>query len=195
MADSPLYEHLRDAAKQRQPAFTIELARRYLDKEPDDPRALSHLAAALRDVARYDEAYAIYERLLASFAPDAHPVVWRQLGQLEEARSQLASAEGWYRRAIEARPLDATAYIFLGSMLAKAGRLTEAEHWHRRATECVDGCLDEAYLNLGFVLKARGEYLQALECFREAVRRDPDDPDAREALADVEHVLFHFPEA
>jgi tetratricopeptide (TPR) repeat protein len=195
MADSPLYEHLCAAAEHRQPALTIELARRYLDKEPDDPRALLHLAAALRDVARYDGAHAAYERLLASLSSDAHAVVWRQLGQLEEARSQLALAEGWYRRAIEARPLDATAYIFLGSMLAKAGRLTEAEQWHRRATECVDGCLDEAYLNLGFVLRARGEYIEALECLREAIRRDPDDPDAKEALADVEQVLFHFPEA
>ena len=195
MVDSPLYEHLRGAAARGQPALTIELARRYLGEVPDDPLALSHLAAALRDLARYDEARDAYERLLTVFPPDAHAVVWRQLGQLEEARSDLAAAEGWYRRAVDARPLDATAYIFLGSMLAKAGRLAEAEHWHRRATECVDGCLDEAYLNLGFVLRARGEYLEALECFREAIRRDPDDPDAQEALVDVEQVLFHFPEA
>jgi tetratricopeptide (TPR) repeat protein len=98
-------------------------------------------------------------------------------------------------QAIDARPEDATAYIYLGVMLAKNGQLDEAEALHRRTTACADGCLDEAYLNLGHVLRAKDRYLDALECFRAALRRDPLYEAAQEALADIEQVLFQFPEA
>ena len=79
-------------------------------------------------------------------------------------------------------------------MLAQHGRLDEAETWNRQATECLEGRIDEAYLNLGMSL-AKGQYLEALHCFREALSRDPLDTDAQAALEDIEQVLFRFPEA
>jgi Flp pilus assembly protein TadD len=114
---------------------------------------------------------------------------------LAEDQADIAAAEEWYRRAVQARPTDATSYIYLGAMLAKNGRLDEAEVCHRQATGCLEGCIDEAYLNLGYVLRAQGRYLDALECFREASSRDPLDTDVHEALEDMEQVLFRFPEA
>jgi Flp pilus assembly protein TadD len=114
---------------------------------------------------------------------------------LAQDQADIPGAEAWYRRAIEAVPTDATAYIYLGAMLAKNGRLDEAEACHRQATECPEGCIDEAYLNLGYVRRAKGQYLDALQCFREAQSRDPLDTDVQEALEDMEHVLFRFPEA
>jgi Flp pilus assembly protein TadD len=113
---------------------------------------------------------------------------------LSQDESKLEEAENWLRKAVEARPDDATAYIYLGAMLAKNGRLEEAESWHRRAVQCPEGCIDEAYLNLGYVLRAKEEYLEAWECFREALRRDPLYQAAEEAIEDMEQVLFRFPE-
>lgn len=52
--------------------------------------------------------------------------------------------------AIESAPDDATFRIFLGAILATQGRFTEAEEAHRTALACSKGCIDEAYLNLGF---------------------------------------------
>ena len=149
----------------------------------------------MQDLARYAEARASYERALALLPPEDHERIFRQLGMLAQDQANIQEAEGWYRRAIEALPSDATAYIYLGAMLAKHGRLDDAEVCHRRATECHEGCIDEAYLNLGYVLRAKGQYLDALQCFREALSRDRLDTDAQEALEDIEQVLFRFPEA
>jgi tetratricopeptide (TPR) repeat protein len=189
------FERLRIASDEGYPALTVELGKLYLAEYPDDPWALIYYGMALQDLARYAEARAAYERALVKLPTDDHDRVHRQLGLLAQDQSNIPEAEKWYRQAIEARPEDATAYVYLGAMLAKNGRLDEAEAIHRQATVCTDGCLDEAYLNLGYVLRAKEKYLDALECFREALRRDPLYEAAQEALADMDQVLFRFPEA
>jgi tetratricopeptide (TPR) repeat protein len=189
------FELLRVASDEGYPALTIELAKLYLAQFPDDAWALIYFGMALQDLARYNEARSAFNSSLAVMPPENHERLYRQLGLLSQDESQFEEAEHWFRKALQARPDDATAYIYLGAMLAKSGHLEEAETWHRRAVACPEGCIDEAYLNLGYVLRAKEEYLEALECFREAVRRDPLYEAAQEALEDMEQVLFRFPEA
>ena len=83
-------------------------------------------------------------------------------------------------------PEDATYRIFLGGVLATQGRLHDAEEVHRLAIASVEGCIDEAYLNLGLVLRAQERFPEAADCFREAIRLDPEYRAARRALRDVE---------
>ena len=189
------FDLLRVASDQGHLALTIELAKLYLAQFPDDAWALIYFGMALQDLARYHEARSAFSTSLAVMPPENHERLFRQLGLLSQEESQFEEAEHWFRKALEARPDDATAYIYLGAMLAKNGRLEEAETWHRRAVACPEGCIDEAYLNLGYVLRAKEEYLEALECFREALRRDPLYEAAQVALEDMEQVLFRFPEA
>ena len=189
------YERLRTASAAEQPATTIELSKVYLARHPDDFGALMHYGMALQSIARYAEAMTAYERALACASADAQVLVYRQIGLLEQDRAETTSAEAAFMRAIAARPGDAAGYIYLGALLAKAGRLEEAERAHRTAIACTDGPRDEAYLNLGLVLRGRERYLDALECFRAAVALDPEYAEAQEALEDVEQVLFYFPEA
>jgi tetratricopeptide (TPR) repeat protein len=184
-----------DAVNAGYPALAIELCNRRLAQHPDNPRLLMAFAVALQEVARYPEARQALEKALRLMPETEYPLVWRQLGALAEATSDRDAAEQWYRRAIAAAPLDASGYIYLGAMLAKAGRLSEAEAVHRDATGCLEGCLDEAYFNLGLVLRAQERYLEALEAFREAARRDPLDTGTLAALEDMEQVLVRFPEA
>jgi tetratricopeptide (TPR) repeat protein len=188
------FERLRLASNGGFPALTVELAKLYLAEYPDDQWVLIYYGMALQDMARYEEAHSAFDRALRLMPPEDHGRLYRQFGSLAQEQSKITEAEGWYRRAIDARPDDATAYIYLGAMLAKNGRLEEAEAWHRQAVSCPEGCTDEAYLNLGYVLRARENYLEALKCFREAIRRDPLYEAAHEALADMEQVLFNFPE-
>jgi tetratricopeptide (TPR) repeat protein len=189
------FERFRVACDQGHPALAVELGKLYLTTYPEDPWALIYFGMALQSLARYAEAHAAYERAMSLLPAEEHERIYRQLGLLAQDQADIQGAEGWYRRAIQALPTDATAYIYLGAMLAKNGRLDEAEACHRQATECLEGCIDEAYLNLGYVLRAKGQYLDALECFREALSRDPLDTDVQEALEDLEQVLFRFPEA
>jgi tetratricopeptide (TPR) repeat protein len=188
------FERLRVASDEGFPALTIELAKLYLAQFPDDAWVLIYFGMALQDLARYEEARSAFNRAMAVMPTADHHRLYRQLGLLSQDESKLEEAENWLRKAVEARPDDATAYIYLGAMLAKNGRLEEAESWHRRAVQCPEGCIDEAYLNLGYVLRAKEEYPEAWECFREALRRDPLYQAAEEAIEDMEQVLFRFPE-
>jgi tetratricopeptide (TPR) repeat protein len=189
------FKRFRIACDEGHPALAVELGKLYLARYPDDAWALIYFGMALQSLARYGDARAAYDRALALLPAEDHHRIYRQFGLVAQDQADIEGAEHWYRRAIQALPTDATPYIFLGAMLAKNGRLDEAEACHREATGCSEGCIDEAYLNLGYVLRAKGQYLDALECFREALSRDPLDRDAQEALEDVDQVLFRFPEA
>jgi tetratricopeptide (TPR) repeat protein len=189
------FDRFRVACDEGHPALAVELGKLYLAKYPEDAWALIYFGMALQSIARYGDALAAYDRALLLLPAEEHQRIYRQFGLLAQDQADIEAAEGWYRRAIQALPTDATACIYLGAMLAKNGRLDEAEACHREATGCPEGCIDEAYLNLGYVLRAKGQYLDALECFREALSRDPLDTDVQEALEDIEQVLFRFPEA
>src|SRR5262249_30511513 len=88
-----------------------------------------------------------------------------------------------------AAPDDATYQIFLGAFLAQAGRLREAEVVRRRATRCKVGFVDEAFFNLGLVLRALERYAEARDCFQRALKLDPKYKKVRRELADIERVL------
>lgn len=193
MASEILYERLRNAEDSGRPALAIELGKVYLEAAPHDQAALMVVGRALQSVARYEEAETLFRRALAECTAAAKPRITRQLGLLAQDRGEWADAKATFEDAIAAQPEDATAYIYLGGLLAKAGRLAEAEAVHRRAVSCAHGCIDEAWLNLGQVQRARGDYLGALESLREAQRLDPTDADTQAALEDVEAVLFQFP--
>src|SRR5688500_12838654 len=132
------------ACKRSWPALTIELARLYLETEPEDRTLWLIYGEALSDLARYAEARSAYERALALSAEAERATAYRLLGQLHEARSELREAEHYYRDTIALAPDHLSAYVYLGAMLARNGRLEEAEVIHRRGTECSDGPTDEA---------------------------------------------------
>ncbi len=112
-------------------------------------------------------------------------LLYTALGQVFRGSGDDSQAEAWFRRAIDAAPDDAQGYIYLGGLLASRGRLDEAEEVHRRGTGCSKGCVDEAFLNLGLVLRAQGRLGEAAECLAEAIRRDPEYRDAKIAMRDV----------
>jgi tetratricopeptide (TPR) repeat protein len=180
---------LRRLSKGAYPAATIRYARRYLLDYPDDGLAWLLLGIELTAMARYEEAeQALVKALdLRPTAKSFLPLI--DMGHLFKYSGDFDQAAAWYRKAAEADPTDATGYIFLGAVLARQGRFGEAEEAHRTATACPEGCVDEAYLNLGFVWRARERFAEAAECFREAIRLDPDYREAKSALRDVERCL------
>jgi tetratricopeptide (TPR) repeat protein len=171
------------------PALTICYARRYLSRYPQHARAWTTFGIALVEVARYQEAEESLRRSLQLCPESKRQYPMAQLGNLFRAAGDNAAAESWYRKAIEADPNEATWHIFLGALLAKRGRLHEAEKVHRTATQCERGAIDEAYLNLGLVLRALERFQEAADCFRDAIRLDPKYRPAKQALRDVERCI------
>jgi tetratricopeptide (TPR) repeat protein len=102
-----------------------------------------------------------------------------------------AEAEPWFRKAIEINPEEVSSYIFLGACQARQGKLKDAEDTHRAATQWKDSfLLDEAYHNLGLVLRGQDRWVEAAECFRKAIEITPTYADALAALEDVEMAIF-----
>jgi tetratricopeptide (TPR) repeat protein len=171
------------------PALTMELARRFIRENPADHRARTYLGIALRDLRRFDESKREFEDALLLY-PGDHPArIYREMGHLFELKGACAEAERWYRKAIEADPGNAGHYVYLGVMYARLGRFRDAEDQHRRATACESGCVDEAYLNLGLVLRAQERYVEAYDCFQTALEMDPEYDHAKAALEDLQRVI------
>jgi tetratricopeptide (TPR) repeat protein len=166
-------------------ATCVLVAERWLRNHPDDLYVIYKYTEMLYKMTRYEEAIRVYVDAIERFK-DHRWALYNQMGNLYRYRGDFAGAEPWYQKAIDEDPDDAGSYIFLGAAQAQQGKLKQAEETHRRATQCTDGCIDEAYCNLGLVLRGQGRLTEAAECFRKAVEISPKYADAIEALEDVE---------
>lgn len=160
------------------------LAKIWLANNPDDIWVVHMLAEALYQMARYDESLKLYHEALIRF-PDRRWGIYNQLGHLYRYRGELDQAAVWYKKAIDDDPDEASSYIFLGAVKARQGKLTEAEEIHRQATTCKEGLIEEAYHNLGLVLRGQSRLEEAAACFRHALEIDPKYNEAMEALEDI----------
>ncbi len=177
---------LRDAFREGLPATTVELAKQLLAYDPGNLRAQQLLALSLQGMARYDEAQKIYKEFLDASTGTRCAIVRRQLGVLYQDKGDFNKAEKWFQAAIADDPDHATGYVCLGGLYAKRGMLREAEEVHRRGTTCSNGAVDEAWLTLGYVLRAQEHYTEAVECFERALEIDPEHSAANDALKDVQ---------
>jgi len=182
------YQRMKRAWRDDMPALNAVLAERCLRVAPENYAVRVMLGEELTALSRYEEArVALAEAIRARQEEGFPPYV---AGCLYTARAyrrcgNFESAEAWYRRTVAADPDDAGPHIFLGGFLTTCGRYHEAEEVYRRATTCASGAVDEAWLNLGYVMRATERFAEALECFRRAVRIDPYYEIAKEAIDDV----------
>lgn len=178
-------ERLKRASNANAPALTVLRARRYLAKFPTRGYAWHLLGVALIELTRYEEAEQALDRAIELCPAEKLWLPYHCMGDLFKFAGDYDRAASWYGKSIDAFPDDCTGYIYLGGIFTTQGRHQEAEQVFRMGTHCTDGCLDEAYLNLGFALRAQEKFEDAAECFREAIRRDPHYKAAKRALRDV----------
>ena len=170
-------------------ATVAHLCREYLEHDPDNGLIWRELGGALWPLARYGEAARALRKALALCPAEFRRFIYLEFGHMQRRRGKYRAAARWYQKLIGVLPDDAGGYIFRGAVLARLGELREAEAMHRAATRCSAGCIDEAYLNLGLVLRGQGRSGEAAECFRKALELTPDYDEAKDALADVEQLL------
>ncbi|MBL8808823.1 MAG: tetratricopeptide repeat protein [Planctomycetaceae bacterium] len=179
---------IREACNSDQAATCVLLCQQWLREHPNDLPVIHDYATMLYKLGRFTEAIAVYDDALARF-PDAQWAIFNQLGHLHRYRGAFADAERAYQCAIDSDPEEAASYIFLGALQARQGNLIEAEKTHRLATECTSGCIDEAFHNLGLVLRGQGRLKDAKICFEKAIAISSDYADAMRALKDVKTAL------
>ncbi|HEX6810110.1 MAG TPA: tetratricopeptide repeat protein [Planctomycetota bacterium] len=187
--DEAAFQELRRLDAKDMLASVVAAARRYLAKHPARGLGWFLYSESLRRQARYSEALQALRRASRLCPASKMHLVYIRRATLHRQRGAIRVAERWFRRAADSLPQDASYHILLGGLLASSGRLQEAEAVHRRATRCKEGCIDEAWLNLGLVLRARERFREARTCFRRAIALDPKYRDAWRALADVEYAI------
>ncbi len=183
------WSRLRAAYKAGLPALTVARAREFLRDHPECGPAWKILGSALIDLGRHAEAEGALKRAIALCLPDKVWIPLAEMGHLHKARGEFWGAAAWYSQAIKSVPDEAGGHMGLGGILAKFGRLQEAEAAHRAATGCSKGRRDEAYLNLGLVLRSQQRYEEAASCLEQALKLDPKYAAARKALRDVRDTI------
>ncbi|UCG49781.1 MAG: tetratricopeptide repeat protein [Phycisphaerales bacterium] len=147
---------------------------------------------ALIDLARYEEANRSLEEAEKRCPKEKAHFICHLRGELSKAKGEFREAEKCFRRSLESRADDADGYLSLGAILAGQGKLEEAKLWHQQAIRCSKGCVDEAYLNLGYVLRAQEQFEDALECFEKALEIDPNYEAAKVGSEDMKTLLAYL---
>jgi tetratricopeptide (TPR) repeat protein len=176
---------IKEASDNALPALTIARCRDLLEDYPEDATAFMFLGIALTELARYEEAEEALESAIVHCAPGARWSMLSEMGHMHKAKGAFKQAERYFRKVIAEVPDESTGYTFLGDILFYQGRLTECEGIFRRGTICGEGCMYEAYHNLGVALRAEERLVEAAECFLHVLELQPDYEPAQDALKDV----------
>jgi tetratricopeptide (TPR) repeat protein len=170
-------------------AGVIESAKEYLKDFPNHDLVRLYYGIALYELARYEEAKKALLQIIKECDLEHLAYLYSQMGHLYKKKGEFQKAAQWYRKAVKAEGREAGYWIFLGAVLALDGKLSEAEECHRQATKCRTGDFSEAYLNLGYVLRAQEKYTKALACFEKALELDPKYKEAKHAIKDLKKVF------
>ena len=180
MTDNPDVEQVLQALRVRKPDVAETICREHLSEHPESVEHLRLLGHALIELQRYDEAETQFKRAI-ELAPNFAPVS-EEMGNALAKQRKFEEAIPYFEKAVQLDPELASAHKKLGQALAAVGRGWEADEAF------------EAYLEknpeLGPVTEG-GEHMragredEAIECFRQALRDNPDNIDAMRFLAAV----------
>ena len=147
---------------------SAELAyRAILEYAPNDRLTHDHLGRLYASRGRIRDALDEFSRTLPSSSG------YRHLVELHRLRGDLDGFVARYRRAAEARPLDAPAQYALGTILRSARHPAEAVPYLERAVRLSPTC--EALAELGDTQYDLARYPAAIDAFERCLALDPDD--------------------
>lgn len=151
-----------------------------------------NLGNAFRNLKRFDEALAAYERAIAlkPHLADAHNSHGNALKDLKRFEAALAS----YQKAIALNPDYADAHSNCGTALHELKRFDEAIVHYQHAISLKPD-FTEAYNNYGNTLKDLKRYDEALECYDRAIALNPVFAEAHANRASALHDLRRIEEA
>ena len=186
--DRDLLDQLRQADEAGLVALTRHLCEQVLDVRPDHGPTLIRYAACLIELSLYEDATAALERAERVIPAERGQLVLAQRGHLRKSQGDLDAAEQLFLSAHEHDLDDATYLIYAGASAYARGDIARAENITRQALACSEGCIDEAYFNLGGYLLAQKQYEEARECYVRAIEIDPDYENAKKRLNDLDRL-------
>jgi tetratricopeptide (TPR) repeat protein len=169
------------------PRRTDEVIRAYSVARAIRPELSSHhLAHALRELDRDEEAEAVFRDLVARRPEDPNHLacfgeLLRQCGRAAEAPAVFDRAAAAAREALRLRPAHFKSYNTLGRALSGLRRYDEAIAAHREALRLKPNERDRG--NIGLILRDQGKLDESAAELREALRLNPDFAECHAALA------------
>ena len=127
---------------------------------------------------RQDEAFK--EFLVAEKLDPANAETHRQLGLIYEAQSHHTDAISEFKQGVALTPTDARMHTLLASEYELAGRNLDAIAEYRQAIAL--GASDDAILRLASLLEKKGQSAEALQLYRQAYEKHPNDVTRQEYL-------------
>lgn len=150
----------------REAAAPLEEAARH----SPNPELETHLAIALREIGRTDEALAWLYRAIER--QPAYARAFQELGNLLRATRRYIEAETVLKRGLEAAPTVAELSLALGGVYLDRADSPGAKVAFARALSIVPGNAD-ALVGFGIALQYEGDFARAAERFRRVLARDP----------------------
>jgi tetratricopeptide (TPR) repeat protein len=135
-----------------------------------NPELETHLAIALREIGRTDEAMAWFYRAVER--RPAYARAFQELGNLLRATRRYAEAETVLKRGVEAAPTVAELSLALGGAYLDRADSPAAKVAFARALSIVPGN-EDALVGFGIALQYEGDFARAAERFRRVLARDP----------------------
>lgn len=152
-------------------------------EQPGSYAVAFNLALSLYRAGRMGEALKVTDQLLADATPpgellNLHGRILNRLGRFAEARE-------WFRRAIEAEPMNSGHYLDLSTVLSNVGEAEEAESV---VNEGLERGAERAPLlvQLGLLYQRRDRRVEAERLFREAIATAPQRGSGYLALASLQ---------
>lgn len=180
---------LQEADEAGQVAYTRHLCERILAEFPDHGPTLIRYASTLITFALYDKAASVLDHAERVVPRKRRHLVLAQRGHRLARMGDFAGAEKEHLKAHELDPNDAGYLIYAGTAAFRSGHISRAEELARRSVACSEGCLDEAYFNLGGYLLAQRRYIESRDCYLKALEIDPDYSIAQARLADLDRII------
>ncbi len=185
------YREIVSADNKELNACVIELAESFLNDFPDSQGTWLIYSLALYRIDKFKKAKkALFKTIeLTKESDDNFCWLLCRMGRIYENSGHFHKAIEWYTKAHNSNPFEATFLIYQGVMFLRIEKYDQATEALLKATNCTEGCIDEAFYNLGVVRIAQKRYEEALFCFENALEIDHKYKEAKQQIKDMKQVL------
>ncbi|WAC18612.1 tetratricopeptide repeat protein [Luteolibacter sp. SL250] len=187
--DPTLIGKLDEADKSGHLALVRYLCEQILANNPEHSPTLLTYARCLVDLSLYDRCSMVLTKLEKVIPEKVRHLVHAERGHLLRKIGDNEGAEEKYLEAHTLDPDDASYLIYAGAAAMRRGDFPRAEAFLKQAIGCSEGCIDEAYFNLGGCHLAQRRIHEARGCYLKALEIDPAYKVARERLEDLDLLI------
>ena len=179
-----------DAYDENRMACVVELLPCYLEHFPTDSKAWFNYGDSLRVLGRAGAAAVALGKAERMCPPEHVWAVQSRLGLLFQDRGDHSTAERWHVRALESSEAQQESWVWIlrGVNFAMQELFDEAESCYRSAI-AVNDRDEEAYLNLGCILRATCRYEAAAKAATMALTLCPEYPKAKALLDSLQGAI------